>query len=216
MIRRSLLEVWAAHQRTRLLAAAAEIFVAAGDIDGAREAADELATVATGSRSAVLRAMSELALGTVRLADGDPSTALGHLRAAATSWQQAHLPYELARTGVLIAECCRQLGDRESAELELEVAVETLLRLGAQPDADAARTGAGQRAGPSGAGANPLSVREREVLAQVAAGRTNREIATSLVISEHTVGRHLENIFAKLAVSSRAAAVAYSVEHRLL
>ena len=69
---------------------------------------------------------------------------------------------------------------------------------------------------PRPCGANPLSVREREVLAQVAAGRTNREIAGALVISEHTVGRHLENIFAKLAVSSRAAATAYAVQHRLL
>jgi DNA-binding NarL/FixJ family response regulator len=50
----------------------------------------------------------------------------------------------------------------------------------------------------------------------VAAGETNRTIAAALVISEHTVGRHLENIFAKLGVTTRAAATAYAYEHRIL
>ena len=61
-----------------------------------------------------------------------------------------------------------------------------------------------------------LSAREREVLTHVAAGKTNKEIATVLLISEHTVGRHLENIFAKLGVTSRAAAIAYAYEHHVL
>ena len=61
-----------------------------------------------------------------------------------------------------------------------------------------------------------LTGREIEVLAHVAAGRTNREIASALTISQHTVGRHLENVFAKLGVNSRAAATAYAYEHHLL
>ena len=61
-----------------------------------------------------------------------------------------------------------------------------------------------------------LSAREVEVLRLVAAGRTNRQIAASLVISEHTVARHLQNIFAKLGVSSRAAATAFAFEHDLV
>jgi DNA-binding NarL/FixJ family response regulator len=61
-----------------------------------------------------------------------------------------------------------------------------------------------------------LSAREREVLAHLAAGRTNRDIASRLVISPHTVSRHVENIFNKLGVTSRAAATAYAYEHDLL
>ena len=51
---------------------------------------------------------------------------------------------------------------------------------------------------------------------RLAAGKTNREIAETLVISQHTVGRHVESIFAKLGVTSRAAATAYAYEHDLL
>ena len=60
-----------------------------------------------------------------------------------------------------------------------------------------------------------LTAREIEVLRLVASGRSNSEIAAALVISEHTVARHLQNIFGKLGVSSRTAAAAYAFEHRL-
>jgi DNA-binding NarL/FixJ family response regulator len=61
-----------------------------------------------------------------------------------------------------------------------------------------------------------LSRRELEVLRLVAAGKSNREIAAELVISEHTVARHVQNIFAKLGLSSRAAATAFAFEHELV
>jgi len=63
---------------------------------------------------------------------------------------------------------------------------------------------------------SPLTARECEVIRLVAAGRTNREIAGALTISEHTVARHLQNIFVKLGVSSRAAATAYAYEHHIV
>ena len=68
----------------------------------------------------------------------------------------------------------------------------------------------------NGARSAELTDRECEVLRLVAAGKTNREIATALVISQHTVGRHLQNIFMKLGLASRAAATAYAYEHDLV
>ena len=61
-----------------------------------------------------------------------------------------------------------------------------------------------------------LTAREVQVLSLVATGRTNREISSTLVISEHTVARHLQNIFSKLGVSSRTAATAFAHEHSLI
>jgi len=54
------------------------------------------------------------------------------------------------------------------------------------------------------------------VLALLAAGRSNRQIAADLVISEHTVARHVQNIFGKVGVTSRAAAGAFAVAHQLV
>lgn len=212
-IRRALQEASAAHERPALLAAAVDIFRATADVAAARDAAGELAAVAADSTSPVLKAFSDHAVGTVLLAEGDPPAALRHLRAAAGTWRQVRMPYEAARTSVMIALCCAALGDRSSASLELDTARETFTRLGAHPDVAKVESLA---AGVQDRSSNPLSPREREVLAHVASGKTNREIAAALVISEHTVGRHLDNVFAKLGVGSRAAAIAYAMEHHLL
>ena len=61
-----------------------------------------------------------------------------------------------------------------------------------------------------------LTPRELEVLRLVAAGQTNKAIAAELILSERTVERHVSNIFAKLGVSSRAAATAFAYEHQIL
>jgi DNA-binding NarL/FixJ family response regulator len=76
-----------------------------------------------------------------------------------------------------------------------------------------ARVAAGS---PPGAAADVLSPRERQVVALVATGLTNREVASELHISDKTVARHLSNVFAKLGLSSRAAATAYAYEHDLV
>ena len=65
-------------------------------------------------------------------------------------------------------------------------------------------------------GDSPLSGRETEVLRLVAAGLSNREIASSLVLSEHTVHRHVANILRKLTQSSRAAAAAHATRAGLI
>jgi DNA-binding NarL/FixJ family response regulator len=195
-------------ERARLLPAFVEIMLAAGETESARRACSELQGLAREYQSAMLTALAAHAQGAVHLAEGDAQAALAPLRSAGETWHVLDAPYEIARTRLLAAEACRALGDAEAAELELAAAREIFERLGAKPDLDklAARTTA----------AYGLSARELEVLRLVASGKTNREIAGALVISEHTVARHVQNIFAKLRVTSRAAATAFAFEHDLV
>jgi DNA-binding NarL/FixJ family response regulator len=143
----------------------------------------------------------------VCLAQGDAAEAVSCLRGAAETWRSLAMPYDVARVRVRIGDACRALGDHDSAALEHDAARETFARLGAAPDLD-------RLDGPVSAG--PLTAREVEVLRLVAAGHTNRGIARELVLSEKTVARHLSNIYAKLAIGSRAAATAYAYDHGLL
>ena len=122
------------------------------------------------------------------------------------------MPYEAARSRVLIGLACRELGDEEGAEMELDAADWIFGRLGAAPDRARAQSLSGKAAKPAGG----LTARELEVLRHVAAGKTNRVIAADLFLSEKTVARHVSNIFTKLGVSSRAAATAYAYEHDLV
>ncbi|HEX2700093.1 MAG TPA: LuxR C-terminal-related transcriptional regulator [Acidimicrobiales bacterium] len=224
-MQRALGEAGASLQRTALLFAAVEVLTAAEDLSGARAAAVELERIAAASPSAVVTAMAAQAAGTVLVADGDPAAALVRLRSAASAWQALHMPYDAARAATLVGVACAALGDHLSTALELDNATESFSALGAVPDVErvaALRHSLVNATAPATATRSPiqaapaLSTREREVLAQVAAGRTNRQIAAELFISEHTVGRHVENIFTKLGVTSRAAATAYAYERRLL
>lgn len=99
-----------------------------------------------------------------------------------------------------------------SAEMEWNSARRTFEELGAVPDVERIDDLVAQPAAAPGG----LTERELEVLALVAAGKTNREIAAALVISEHTVRRHLQNIFTKVDLRSRSAATAYAYEHGLV
>ena len=210
-IQRVLQEPGNSRNRAALLSAAVDIHCAAGDMAAARAAAEELTAIAAASPADAIGAMAAHARGTVLLEEGDAAAALGELRTAATSWRLLHMPYEAARAAVLIGRACTAMGDGVSAALEFDNARATFTELGAMPDL--ARLSRLSRPEVEVA---TLTARERQVLAHVAAGRTNREIAAALVISQHTVGRHIENIFTKLGVTSRASATAYAYEHDLL
>ncbi|MDT0351086.1 response regulator transcription factor [Pseudonocardia charpentierae] len=210
-VRRALREARTATERPALLAAAVDIFCACGDAAAARSAAEELTTMASASTSPVLEAMAAHATGTVLIIEGEPATALQHLRSAAHSWRTLQMPYEAARTSVAIGLACAALSDHTGAELEFGNAQEAFLALGAEPDVDRLNALTG---GPPPA--ENLSERERDVLIHLAAGKTNREIAEALGISPHTVRRHVEHIFSKLGVTSRTAATAHAYEHGLL
>jgi DNA-binding CsgD family transcriptional regulator/tetratricopeptide (TPR) repeat protein len=215
-IRRALDETTEVIARPRLLGPAVEIMLAAGDVDGARAATDELAALAAASDAPLLRAQALTADGAVRLAGDDARGALPALREAWETWRDLDVPYEGARVRVLVARACEALGDEEMAAMELDAARRVLAELGA--GRDLVRLAEGGRRRSRGGAATPggLSGREVEVVRLVAAGRTNREIAVGLGISERTVDRHVSNIFSKLRVSSRSAATAAAYERGLV
>lgn len=201
--------------RVRLLPAYVEIALAAADIPAAEEAAGELRGVAGRQDSPYLAAAAAVADGAVRLAQGRTSDALARLRDALTLWQSVGAPYDVARCRVNLALACREMGDEDSARLELDAARLAFDELGAGPDLERVDRLAGTAERPPGPGGG-LTGRESQVLRLVATGATNRAIAAELFLSEKTVARHVANIFLKLGVSSRAAATAYAFEHRLV
>jgi DNA-binding NarL/FixJ family response regulator len=209
-VRRALEEVDDPTARSHLLPACVEVMLEAEDVAAARTAADELAGIAAQLDAPYLNALAADAAGAVILAEGDARAALTKLRTAQRSWRELEVPRQAARARVLIGVACRALGDDASAELEFEAAHSVLEELGARPDLERLARIAGSPR-PGG-----LSRREGEVLTLVAAGKTNRAIATELVISEKTVARHVSNIFAKLGLSSRAEATAYAYKHGLV
>jgi ATP/maltotriose-dependent transcriptional regulator MalT len=212
-IRRVLGEATDPLKRAGLLPAYVEIVLAVGDVEEARGACRGLEEIAAQYESAMLGAIVAYARGAVHLAEGDAQAALGALRSAAVVWQELEAPYDVARTRVLVGLACRALGDEDAATLELEAARTAFARLGATPDVARVDRLVG---GTAGRDLHGLTERELQVIRLVAAGKSNREIATTLVISEHTVARHVQNIFGKLDVSSRAAAGAFAFEHDLV
>lgn len=196
--------------RAHLLPHQVDIALAAGDTDTAAEATEELSSIAAEYKSPEMSAASATARGSVLVTKGEAEPALIELKRAVTEWMHLDCLYETARARVLTADALRMVGDEDGASLELEAAHEVFTKLGADPDARrvADLIGHGQKRGG-------LSARELEVLRLVAAGRSNKEIATTLFISEHTVARHIQNIFTKLGVGSRSAATSLALKQGL-
>jgi DNA-binding CsgD family transcriptional regulator len=192
-------------KQLRMLPTLVEVMLAVGDIATADRAAVELTDVAEalGTEGAAARAAH--AMGAVALAEQSFERALVSLRTAVDLWRSLGVVYETARSQLLIARACRELGDLETASLETEAALRALADIGARvPETQTEHN-------PQG-----LTPRELEVLRLVASGLTNQEIAERLFISVRTVDRHVANILTKLGVPSRTAATAYGYEHRLI
>jgi DNA-binding CsgD family transcriptional regulator len=212
-IRRAVGEPQPRPRRAAVLAACVDIMIEAADLQAARAAADELAAMATQSDAGYLRALAAQAAGNVRLTEGDARGALQALRAAWMDWQQLDAPWESARVRVLLGLTCGALGDDDTARLEFDAARRVFERLGAAPDLGRVHSLLTPRATSDD---RILTPRERQVLALVATGMSNRAIADALAISDRTVDRHVSNILTKLDLPSRSAATAYAYERGLV
>lgn len=210
-IGRALAEAVLPMDRARLLPAAVEVHIAAGDLGAAASAAVELGSTAENARSPHLDSLAAQASGSVSLAQDDGLVALASLRRAAQTWLDLDAPYELARVRVLIGLACRILEDQDTADLEFAAARDTFARLGALPDLRALERLTREKRDVSFG----LTDRELEVLRLVAGGDTNKQIADRLYLSVKTVDRHVSNIFTKLGVASRTAATGFAYEHGL-
>ncbi|SDW26763.1 regulatory protein, luxR family [Arthrobacter sp. cf158] len=198
--------------RRRLLPAAVDIELAAGDVAAARAALDELSAPLHSTSRPLELALASLASAAVLLAEGHPVASLQASRKAWRIWYSLEAPYQAARCRVLAGRACAAMGDTDSAAMEFEAATAEFADLGATPAAAEVLELAGEK--PKGQ--SSLSAREMEVLRLVADGLANKAIARELYLSEKTVARHVSNILSKLAVPSRAAATSYAFEHGLI
>jgi len=196
--------------------------VAAGDRAGADTALAELDAIATLVATVPLRASARLAAGRVAAGAGNFDAARRHLEDAVDLFLQSGAPYELARARLELARTLGALGRGQAASDEAQRAIDLFSELKAELELSRARgvleaLADAPAAAPAGDGnAAGLTPREIEVLRLVAEGLNNQAIGERLFVSEHTVHRHVANIFSKLSVSSRAAAVAQAARRNLL
>ena len=193
--------------RARMLLAAVDLALAVGEPHHARTLVAELEDTASWFGTPGLGARADQGRAALLMAEGRPAQAIPLLERAAGVYRDQRHRYATATVHEALAHAHRSAGENDRADAAAATAMAVYRRLGAAPDV--ARLGA-RRERPCG-----LTDREVEVLAAVAAGATNREVATSLVISEKTVGRHLANIFTKVGVRTRTAAAAWAREHDL-
>jgi DNA-binding CsgD family transcriptional regulator len=198
-------------RRARFLPGCVEIMLTCDAVDDARKACLELENIAEGFGTEILGAMASHARGALRLAEGDASSAIEPLRHAFEVWQKVEAPYIAAKIRVLLGRAYLALGDLDGAQLELDAARQVFEQLGAATAIASLSAPAEEPLGQ-----HPLSPREVEVLRHVAQGKTNKEIARTLCLSERTVDRHVSNIFQKIDVSSRAGATAFAYENKLV
>jgi LuxR family transcriptional regulator, maltose regulon positive regulatory protein len=193
---------------------------ALGDVDSASAALRAVEDASTAVATTPARAAARFCSGVVAQAAGDHETARQWFEDAVSLYLRARAPFEAARARLELAQALAALDRRDGAETQLRSAAAAFGEIGAVREAERARSLmealAGAGSGGAGATAGGLTARELEVLREVANGRSDREIAESLVLSEHTVHRHISNVLRKLGVSTRAAAVAHAARNGLL
>ena len=209
--------------RAPAFALAVRVHAGRGDTELAASNLGELGTIAADAATDPLRASLRFSQGLVAAESGGDDEAREAFEDALDLWTRCGDPFEAARARASLGVALSHLGRPGEAELELSTAVDDLAALGAkgererviallaelhEPGPRGVRAGAEDRGG--------LSRRELEVLRLAAQGLTDPEIAERLVVSKHTVHRHMANVRTKLNQRSKAAAVARAAEEGLL
>jgi DNA-binding NarL/FixJ family response regulator len=189
--------------RAKLLLPAVRAAHAQGDADAAAGAAAELRATADEVGTDPLLGLAACAEAV--LADHAEAAAL--LREAVRRFHNARLRYDEAETRMSLAEALIAAGEQTSGREQLAIVEADFVELSAAAGLEHARRLRATLDGKSG----PLTPREVEVLHLVSQGMSNRDIAKELVVSEHTVHRHVSSILTKLDEPSRSAAVAHAI-----
>jgi len=195
------------------LEVAVRAFARLGDIGRAEDALAQLRQIAARSRTRPLLAAVASSEGTLAASQGDHDAARRSFEDALDLLAAGDATFEAARVRLDLAAALKALGRNDQARREIETALTDFQELGAAGETERATALLGglrtTKTAPSELAGTPLgdlSARELEVLGLVAMGLTNHEIARRLVLSEHTVNRHVANILRKLGLPSRAAA----------
>ncbi|MBI1723578.1 MAG: AAA family ATPase [Gemmatimonadetes bacterium] len=209
----------------RVLPFLVEASVRAGALAEARSALARLAKAAARTDFRSAGAALAHAWGLVHAAEGDTEGARAVLAEAAESWASLEQPFERARAETELAALLVASGDRDRGTEYGRAALAEFNRFGAALEAERARQTL-RRAGvrvprrtpghDAESAAHGLTLRERDVLAQVVSGATNRQIARALGISEKTAGVHVGHILEKLGCATRTQAASYAITERLV
>ena len=188
-----------------------------GELEEAGAALRALREIEGSAGTRALRASVDLVEGSLAAVGGDHERARPLFEDACDRFERSGAPFEAAQARIELATTLVALGRLDVAEQEAANARDQLLELGAAPEAERARRLQEEAIG-RGEGGVPLpelTPREREVLGLVSEGLTNRQIAERLVVSEHTIHRHVTNMLRKLELPSRTAAAALAARHGL-
>jgi LuxR family maltose regulon positive regulatory protein len=204
-------------QRVAGLELLVRALVALPDCEQARGALSELQALVAQVGTDPLRASALAAEGAVAARDGDAETARRLYEDAVDLHHRSGAPFETARARIELARVLTALGRPDAAAEQAGAAHKVMCAMQAERDAEGAagllrELGAAEAAGA----AKALTPREVEVLRLVAQGLSNPAIADELVLSQHTVHRHLANILSKLDLPTRAAAAAWGARHGLV
>ena len=194
----------AQERRIFLLPVYVEACLAVGDEPAAAEGLAQLEELARRFGTAGPAASVAVTRGRVSLLRGDTKAAITALQDGVRIWSELEAPYEAAQTRVLLARALTVDGDTAGARLELKAAsrIADEFSLAVRFDDHAIEEGGL----PPAARELGLTAREVEVLALVAAGRTNRQIAETLFIAVKTASAHVSSLLLKLGVANRSEA----------